>query len=231
MDSARSETPKSDDRKPLPVAAGGVNLAGMAYRTILEMILDRRLPSGEVIVEDRLATALSISRTPIREALVRLASEGLIRKEFNRPYRVREVSSREYFQSMRLRELLEGEAIASAASRIDPARLQAMKTEMLRLRDEPKVRFEDHWAADEELHTMIAKASGNEVMAQIIRDLRVTTRLFELSGLPSRIRPDCLEHLDVIAALESGDPSEARAAMEHHIRSLAKDVLSDIARA
>lgn len=223
-----------DSKAATPAAAGanlaGVNLASMAYRTILEMILDRRIPSGEVIVEDRLATALSISRTPIREALVRLASEGLIRKEFNRPYRVREVSNREYFQSMRLREILEGEAIAAAASRVDPVRLQAMKAEMLRLRDEPKIRFEDHWAADEELHTLIAEASGNAVLAQIIRDLRVTTRLFELSGLPSRIRPDCDEHLDVIAALETGDPVEARAAMERHIRSLAKDVLGEIAK-
>ncbi|MBP2297509.1 GntR family transcriptional regulator [Azospirillum picis] len=224
MDSARQG-------KEAAKATGGVNLADMAYRTLLEMILDRRLRSGELIVEDRLATALSISRTPLREALVRLASEGLIRKEFNRPYRVREVSSREYFQSMRLREILEGEAIATAAARIDPVRLQAMKAEMLRLRDEPQVRFEDHWAADEVLHTMIAEASGNEVMAQIIRDLRVTTRLFELSGLPSRIRPDCLEHLEVIDALADGDPAKARAAMESHIRSLAKDVLNDIARA
>jgi DNA-binding GntR family transcriptional regulator len=213
-----------------PAPASGVNLANMAYKAIVDMILERHIPSGEVIVEDRLANALSISRTPIREALVRLESEGLVRKEANRPYRVRQVSSREYFQSMRLREMLEGEAIASAAEKIDPIRLQAIKAEMLRLRDEPKIRVEDHWAADEDLHTMIADSSGNAVMAQIIRDLRVTTRMFELSGLPSRIRPDCEEHLTIITALESGDPARARAAMEQHIRSLATDVLNDIAK-
>lgn len=210
--------------------ASGVNLANMAYRAIMDMILDRHIPSGEVIVEDRLANALSISRTPIREALVRLESEGLVRKEANRPYRVRQVSNREYFQSMRLREILEGEAIANAIDKLDPKRLQAIKTEMLRLREEPKIRVEDHWAADEELHTMIADGSGNAVMAEIIRELRVTTRMFELSGLPSRIRPDCEEHLTIIAALESGDPAKARAAMEQHIRSLATDVLNDIAK-
>lgn len=216
--------------KPRAATSGGVNLANMAYRAILDMILDRRIPSGEVIVEDRLATALSISRTPIREALVRLESEGLVRKEANRPYRVREVSNREYFQSMRLREILEGEAIALAAPKIDRVRLQKIKAEMLRLRDEPKIRVEDHWAADEDLHTLIAENSGNAVMAQIIRDLRVTTRMFELSGLPSRVRPDCEEHLAIITALESGSATEARAAMELHIRSLANDVLGEIAK-
>lgn len=208
----------------------GVNLANMAYRAILEMIMDRRIPSGTVIVEDRLAQALSISRTPIREALVRLESEGLVRKDSNRPYRVREVSHREYFQSMRLREILEGEAIALAAERIDRTRLDRVKAEMLRLQAEPKIRVEDHWAADEDLHTMIADGSGNAVMAQMIRDLRVTTRMFELSGLPSRIRPDCDEHLAIIAALESGDAARARAAMESHIRSLATDVLNEIGK-
>jgi DNA-binding GntR family transcriptional regulator len=54
--------------------------------------------------------------------------------------------------------------------------------------------------------------------------------MFELSGLPSRVRPDCDEHLAIIAALESGDPSVARVAMESHIRSLANDVLGEIAR-
>jgi DNA-binding GntR family transcriptional regulator len=216
--------------KPRAAMSGGVNLANMAYKAILDMILDRRIPSGEVIVEDRLATALSISRTPIREALVRLESEGLLRKETNRPYRVREVSNREYFQSMRLREILEGEAIALAVPKIDRVRLQKIKAEMLRLRDETKIRVEDHWAVDEDLHTLIAESSGNAVMAQIIRDLRVTTRMFELSGLPSRVRPDCDEHLAIIAALESGDPSVARVAMESHIRSLANDVLGEIAR-
>ncbi len=210
--------------------ATGINLANMAYRAILDMILNRHIPSGEVIVEDRLANALSISRTPIREALVRLESEGLVRKEANRPYRVRQVSNREYFQSMRLREILEGEAIANAIDKIDHAALKKIKTEMLRLRDEPKIHVEDHWAADEALHTMIADGSGNAVMAQIIRDLRVTTRMFELSGLPSRIRPDCDEHLAIIAALESGDPAKARTVMEQHIRSLATDVLNDIAK-
>lgn len=220
----------SDEAKLRGGPGGGVNLANMAYRAILEMIMDRRMPSGTVIVEDRLAQALSISRTPIREALVKLESEGLLRKDHNRPYHVRQVSHREYFQSMRLREILEGEAIALAAERIDRARLEQVKAEMLRLQAETKVRVEDHWAADEDLHTMIADGSGNAVMAQMIRDLRVTTRMFELSGLPSRIRPDCDEHLAIIAALESGDAATARTAMESHIRSLATDVLNEIGK-
>ena len=210
-------------------SAASVSLAKRAYGNIREMILARRLSAGETLSEDRLASELSISRTPVREALLLLQSEGLIEKQVNQPFRVRIVSNREYFQSMRLRELLEGEAIEMAAGKIDPAPLADVEKDMLALEANPAVPAEQHWAADEKLHDMIADASGNDVMAQVIRDLRVTARIFELSGLPSRFRPDTEEHLQIIAALRSGDPVRARESMVSHIRSLTNDVLATMA--
>lgn len=206
-----------------------VSLGQMAYAAIRAMILERRLAGGDVVAEDRLAAELSISRTPVREALLSLKSEGLLEKEMNRPFRVRVVSNREYFQSMRLRELLEGEAIAAAIGRIDAEALADVERDMLALDADPSAPAEVHWAADEKLHDMIAEAAGNDVMAQMIRDLRVTTRLFELSGLPSRFRPDTLEHLHIIARLKEGDAEAARGSMKAHIRSLTDHVLSVMA--
>lgn len=201
----------------------------MAYGSIREMILLRHLKGGEFLSEDVLAGQLKISKTPVREAMLLLQSEGLVQKEVNRPFRVRQVSLREYFQSMRLRELLEGEASAVAAGKIEPAILDQVEKDMLALEANPNVPAEVHWAADERLHDGIADASNNDVMAQVIRDLRVTTRMFELSGLPSRFRPDTEEHLDIVKALRSGSPERSVAAMKHHIRSLTTDVLQVMA--
>ena len=212
--------------KPKPAKA---SLAQQAYNCLRDMILSRALQSGEVISEERLVSDLSVSRTPVREALLLLKSEGLLEKDVNRPFRVRVVSNREYFQSMRLRELLEGKAIVEAMARIEPDTLAEVKADMVSLEKDPHAAAEVHWAADEMLHDLIADASGNEVMAQIIRDLRITTRLFELSGLPSRFRPDTEEHLSIIRALEAGDPVAARCAMTGHIRSLTDHVLSVMA--
>jgi DNA-binding GntR family transcriptional regulator len=194
------------------------------------MILSRHLKGGDIVSEDRLAAELAISRTPVREALLLLQSGGLIQKEVNQPFRVRLVSNREYFQSMRLRELLEGEAIEVAIGRIAPEALAEVDREMRALQSDPHQPAEPHWAVDERLHDMIADASGNDVMAKVIRDLRVTTRLFELSGLPSRFRPDTEEHIRIIDALRSGDPVRAREAIRAHIRSLASDVLDVMAK-
>lgn len=206
------------------------SLAHKAADAIRTRILARRIRGGENLSEERLAADLEISRTPVREAMFLLQSEGLIQKAVNQPFRVRLVSIKEYFQSMRLRELLEGEAIVMAIERIETAGLDAREAEMLALQDDADAPAEAHWSADERLHEMIADASGNDVMAGMIRTLRVTTRLFELSGLPSRFRPDTEEHLAIIRALRSREPAAARSAMAGHIRSLTNDVLDTMAR-
>lgn len=208
----------------------GENLGRRAYAAIRAMIMERRLSGGDILSEEKLAADLAISRTPVREALLLLQNAGLIQKEMNQPFRVRLVSNREYFQSMRLRELLEGEAITTAVKAIDRTALAEVEQAMARLKENPDVPAETHWAADEKLHEMIADASGNEVMAKMIASLRITTRLYELSGLPSRFRPDTEEHIAIIDAIRAGDPERARAAMQGHIRSLTQDVLAAMAK-
>ena len=206
------------------------SLAHRAADAIRTLILARKLRGGESLSEEQLAGDLHISRTPVREAMYILQSEGLIQKEINQPFRVRLVSNKEYFQSMRLRELLEGEAVGMAIQHIDAPHLDAREAEMRALQEDPQAPAEAHWAADERLHDMIAEASGNNVMARMIKSLRVTTRLFELSGLPSRFRPDTEEHLAIIRALRSRQADTARASMTGHIRSLTNDVLDTMAR-
>ncbi|MBP0616831.1 GntR family transcriptional regulator [Jiella mangrovi] len=227
---AHDEENAAAPEKRKRVASDGESLGRKAYGAIRAMIMERRLPGGDILSEEKLAAELEISRTPVREALLLLQNAGLIQKEMNQPFRVRLVSNREYFQSMRLRELLEGEAIATAVTAISPHELEKVERGMLALQDDPDVPAEVHWAADEELHEMIAEASGNDVMAAMIASLRITTRLYELSGLPSRFRPDTEEHIAIIAALRSGDAERARASMQAHIRSLTNDVLAAMAR-
>ncbi len=213
---------------PAPEIADEVSLTHRSYAAIRKMILTRNLKAGEIVSEDRLATRLATSRTPVREALLLLQSEGLLEKQPNQPFRVRVVSNREYFQTMRLRELLEGEAIATAIERIPADLLDEVEADMLALKANPAVPAETHWAADERLHEMIAHSSGNDVLAEVIQDLRMATRIFELSGLASRFRPDTEEHLIIIDAIRSGGRERARDSMQAHIRSLANDVLAEI---
>lgn len=216
------DTPTSDpaSQKKTTSSAGGLNLSTLTYKSVSEMIYHSRLRGGEVIVEQRLAEALGVSRTPLREALQRLEGEGLVCKVANRSYVVRKVGLQEYLESLKVREILEPEAAAMAIGRIAPATFRTVRTELEQLQDATLYHTDSHWISDDNLHTMFANACANTVLAETIQELRTTTRLFESDRLADRVIPDSQEHLEILKALESEDARAARRAVRAHIRSL-----------
>jgi DNA-binding GntR family transcriptional regulator len=196
------------------------NLASLTYKAVSDMIRHRRLKGGDVIVEARLAETLGISRTPLREALQRLEGERLVHKGDGRNYIVRRVDIGEYLQSLKLRLLIEPEAAALAIGAIPKRQLISVRREIIELLDATAYHTDAHWFSDDNLHNMIIDHCGNEVMAKVLRDLRATTRLFEIDRLKERLKPDSTEHLVIIEALEKGDPDGTRSAVATHIDSL-----------
>ncbi|MCA3565498.1 MAG: GntR family transcriptional regulator [Methylocystis sp.] len=209
-------------------AGQGVNLSSLAHRAITDMISDRRLRGGEAIIEARLADLLGISRTPLREALQRLEGEGLVRKVANRSYVVRHVDLGEYLHSLKVREILEGEAAALATGSIPGEKLTAVRHEILTLMQSTAYHTQAHWQSDDNLHGLYIDHCGNAVMAEMIRALRVTTRLFEIAKLKDRLQPDSTEHLAIFEALEAGDRRAARNAAQVHCRSLREFALATL---
>ncbi|QEL22010.1 GntR family transcriptional regulator [Bosea sp. F3-2] len=210
------------------VRSGAFNLSNLAYNAISEMIRRRRLRGGEMIVEARLAESLGISRTPLREALQRLEGEGLVIKGTGRSYLVRNVDLGEYLQSLKCREILEPEAASLAAGRIPASEMVKVRAEINQLRTAVPYHTDAHWASDDNLHELFARHCGNEVLADVIRKLRVTTRLFEIARLADRLEPDLVEHLAIVEALEREDPKAARRAAQNHVRSLGKSALDTV---
>lgn len=210
------------------VRGGGFNLSNLAYSAISEMIRRRRLRGGEMIVEARLADSLGISRTPLREALQRLEGEGLVVKGTGRSYLVRHVDLGEYLQSLKCREFLEPEAASLAAGRIPAGEMVKVRAEINQLRTAVTYHTDAHWASDDNLHELFARHCGNDVLADLTRKLRVTTRLFEIARLADRLEPDSAEHLAIVEALEQEDPKAARRAVQNHIRSLGKSALDNV---
>jgi len=85
-----------------------------------------------------------------------------------------------------------------------------------------------HWQSDDRLHGLYIDHCGNPVMAEMIRALRVTTRLFEIAKLKDRLEPDSTEHLAILSALEAGDRRAARIAVQVHCRSLRDFALATV---
>jgi DNA-binding GntR family transcriptional regulator len=196
-------------------------LSEQAYIALSRMIQERELPGGQAIVEAQLAHMLGVSRTPLRQALQRLESEGLLQKLESRSYVVRRVELKEYLQSLKVRELLEAEAVELAINRIDPAAIARARLHVREVRDRVPYNILAHWQSDDEVHGLFIDACTNSVIRDILRSLRVATKLFEIERLSERLKPDSSQHERILDALESGDRQKAREAVVSHLRSLA----------
>ncbi len=203
-----------------PADRPSLKLSARARDAILDRIMDRRLGGGAVIVEQQLADELGVSRTPLREALQHLEGEGMVQKADRRSFIVRQVALKEYLQSLKTRETLEGEAAALAAARTPADEITSARGGVLALERMSPYSVTAHWASDDQVHALGIDHCGNDVMAAILRALRVTTRLFEIDRLADRLGPDSREHLAILDALTARDPKAARRAMASHCRSL-----------
>jgi DNA-binding GntR family transcriptional regulator len=207
--------------------SGSEKLGELAYHTLRRMILDKALRSGGPVVEGRLAEELNISRTPMREALLRLEGEGLLVRAGARSYSVRFVSAQEYFQAMKVRELLEAEAIGLAIGKIDKKVVRQLIKKIKALSSGQQEQA--HWQLDDQVHTMMARASGNEVLAHMIDLVRTNSRLFELVTPFNRIEDDRAEHLAILEAYLTDDAEASRAAVRQHLQNLRRFVLERLA--
>jgi len=206
-----------------PLEVRSASLAEQAYASLRTLILDRKISAGSPLQEGRLADDLRISRTPMREALVRLAGEGLLVRRDARSYAVRALGTKEYFDCMRAREIIECEAIVLAVDKITDAQLDKLDADLKML--DAGVHDEiEHWHFDDRFHQLISSASGNVVLPRLVEELRVNARLFRLHSPLHRQRENHEEHGEIISALRARDPERARAAMREHLRSLQEDV-------
>lgn len=203
------------------------SLAEQAYLDLRNRIMTRRLPAGQPLIEERLARSLELSRTPLREALIRLLGEGLLVKFEGSSYAVRRITASEYFQSMKVRLLLEPEGAARAADHIDRRAAASLKSLITSL-GKRQHQVEEHWAADDRLHGLIAEASGNVVLARTIQSARTPARLFELTNPFERVAVDSKEHLAILDAAVQGDGKAASRAMQNHLRNLEREMLTMI---
>lgn len=210
-----------------PMYMKSASLSDQVYTLLKELILERKIPESSDMSESRLADELQVSRTPMREALVRLAGENLLIRRGARSYAVRSVDIKEYLDTMALRELLEAEAVSKALDRISPGVITAMIEELQQLmasdQDESL-----YWRFDEKLHNTIAESTGNLVLAQVLRGLRVNVRLFRLHSPLHRQQENHSEHLDLLNAMLKKDQQQSLEAIRQHIQNLRNNVIGSL---
>lgn len=210
---------------------GSRRLAHSVYRRLEDMIFSGQLRGGSVLNERKLAEALDVSRTPLRDALLMLESEGLLKRRSPRHLEVGKMSVAEYMQILNIRRLLEPEAARLCVGRADGKVLAGLRQRLALLLASSGADLQpgESVAIDDAVHETIADASGNPLIAQMIRDLRRRTRIFDLGRMPERALAVYQEHLDIVTAAELGDPHATADAMLRHIDNVKTAVLRHIA--
>ncbi len=192
------------------------------YEQILLQIVSGALTGGGEIKSTLLAKQLGLSRTPVVQALQRLAADGLVTLEMNKRAVVRPGAENWLVELHELREWLEPPAAARAALHLSVEDLARLRVHA----EEARPHSHAEWPAaaqrfDFALHLTIADRSGNFALRETIRKIWAFKRL---SYLAAPERPETLErgygeHLSLLDALERRDGETARAAMLFHLRS------------
>lgn len=195
-------------------------------------IFDGQLPPGSFLDEVALCAQMSISRTPLREALKVLTAEGLIRHEPRRGCFVNEVTEQDLDDIFPVIALLEGRCAFDAARHASDADLQALEVWHQRLQTHAQAgHINAYYEANFAIHEAIIQLADNKWLAQAIADLRKILKLARLQQLhaPGRLAQSLSEHQAVFAAIQARDPEAAERAMRNHLLRQ-REALRDLAR-
>jgi DNA-binding GntR family transcriptional regulator len=193
-----------------------MTLSDEVYESIKALIMDHALAPGARVTIDAIGRQLDVSPTPVREALARLESDGLVLKRPMAGYTTTPfLTPAEFEQLFEVRLLLECAAAARAAREGDRG------VEFPRLPEPVSDRgYAGHaafTAADAAFHDAVAVASGNPLLRDAITRLHVHLHVHRIS-FPGAATTEA-EHAAVVAAIRAGDPAAADAAMRAHLEA------------
>jgi DNA-binding GntR family transcriptional regulator len=218
------------------VASDRLNIASVVdqvYVAIRERIISGSLARGGRVHQEDLAEELGVSRTPVREALRRLAAEGLVEMRTNRGARVADVDQGAMRGAYEARLVVEPGAARLAAQRQlrEPqARMRAAVATQRRAMRNIQRSFE----ANREFHLALVAASGNEFLLQVIERLwvaRIGATIYERQvETQERMLVDVREHEQILEAIEAGDGRRAESLTRRHLAEAMKrslDILGE----
>lgn len=203
-----------------------------AYTFAKERILDGRFPGGELISEGDVASEVGLSRTPVREAFLRLESEGLLRLYPKRGALVVPVSAAEVESIMETRLLVERHAVAKlieAGTDVRAALDAAIDSQERHARAGRRTEFV---AADREFHRIFLVETGNPILVSLhdsLRDRQSRMGLVALRLDADRVRRILDEHRRLVAAVTERNADAADAIMREHLGAMLA-VLRDATR-
>jgi DNA-binding GntR family transcriptional regulator len=206
--------------------------AERVYTHVKEAVLARDYAGGMLLTEGELAAATGVSRTPVREALLRLEAEGLLKLYPKKGALVLPVSAQEIADVVETRLLVEQHAVRKAAT--DPPAGLVDRLAALLERQHVQAAAGDLAevaVGDRCFHAEIVRGTGNEILTRLydqLRDRQLRMGVAVIHAHPDRIAKNIAEHGAILDAVRSGDPEAAAAAVRGHVSRVRQLVRGDL---
>lgn len=192
------------------------NLTRLAYSSIKSYILHEDFADDTRLTEDYLSRRLGISKSPVREALNSLSTEGLIRIEARRGAYLRNFSAQEARDLYNLREALEVYAVSVA--QLTPQIIAELRRSTRRMRKHLKANDKfSHIEEDVRFHQLIAAATGNAELCRVLANIQSQIWLCRRKTYQLSADTSFDSHRHILEALQTGDRARAQDAMRDHI--------------
>ena len=205
----------------------GATAASRIYSDLRTELVSLRRRPGEAISEAEIALSYGVSRTPVREAILKLSDEGLLEIFPQSGIIVSRIPVAALPEAIIIRKALEETTARLSAERATSSQLLGLRAMLERQREAEAARSTEAFhQADEAFHGMIAEIAGHPGIWKLIQQVKVHVDRYRRLTLPQRgrIALAISEHEAVVTAMEAHDPERAAAAMNHHLERLLDNI-------
>ncbi len=222
---------RSPGKSPSKIRRGGrprrTTASSRIYSELREELVSLQRRPGEPISEAEIALSYGLSRTPVREAILKLADEGLVDIFPQSGIFVSRIPLAALPEAIIVRKALEETTAGMAAQRATPSQIMNLQAIVQRQREADAARDREGFhQADEAFHSSIAEIAGYPGIWRLILQVKVHVDRYRRLTLPvaGRMTQVIAEHEPILAAIEAHDPAAARVAMEKHLVRLLHDI-------
>lgn len=202
-------------------------MARQVTRALRHAIVTMQLSPGEMLSEQDLARRFGVSRSPVREALIKLSEAGLVRVLPQRGTQVVKISRAGVEDARFIREAVECAIVREAAAKATPLMLAELNASLTRQRRAQRSRpTEEFLALDEEFHRLLAETAGRPAAWQMIEDVKPQmdrVRFLDMAKATPR-HAVIAQHAVIVEAIKAGDPAAAEAAMRCHLSEILRSL-------
>jgi DNA-binding GntR family transcriptional regulator len=202
-------------------------MARQVARALRQAIVSMRIAPGEMLSEQDLAQRFGVSRSPVREALIKLSEAGLVRVLPQRGTQVVKISRAAVEDARFIRQAVECAVVREAAVKATPIMLAELNASLTRQRRAQRATSSDDFMAlDEEFHRLLAEAAGRPAAWRMIEDVKPQmdrVRYLDVKQATPR-HTIVAQHAMIVDAIKSADPVAADHAMHQHLSEILRSL-------